>query len=73
MDIPPARWFEEPLTQGPMKGRHLDYNTYNMLLDWYYEIRGWDKNGVPKKTTLSRYGLEKEARELEAMGITLPT
>ncbi|HEW94113.1 MAG TPA: aldehyde ferredoxin oxidoreductase [Thermoprotei archaeon] len=73
MDMPPARWFEEPLTQGPMKGRHLDYNTYNMLLDWYYEIRGWDRNGIPRKTTLSRYGLEKEARELEAMGITLPT
>ena len=73
MDIPPARWFEEPLTQGPMKGRHLNYDTYNKMLDWYYDIRGWDKNGVPRKSTLAKYGLDKEAREIEAMGITLST
>lgn len=29
----------------------------DQLLDDYYEERGWDKNGVPTKTTLKRLGL----------------
>ena len=71
MDMPPKRWFDDPLTQGPMKGRHLSYEIYNQLLDWYYEIRGWDKNGIPRKSTLAEYGLSKEANELESFGISL--
>jgi len=70
-DMPPKRWFEEPLTQGPMKGRHLSYDVYNQLLDWYYEIRGWDKNGIPRKSTLENSGLSKEAREMENYGVKL--
>ncbi len=71
MDMPPARWFEEPLTQGPRKGAHLDYNVYNQLLDWYYEIRGWDSRGIPRKSTLIKRGLAKEAQYIESIGIKL--
>jgi len=28
------------------------------MLDWYYEIRGWDKRGVPKLETLRKLNLD---------------
>jgi hypothetical protein len=27
------------------------------MLDEYYRLHGWDKNGVPKKETIRRLGL----------------
>ncbi len=57
MDKPPVRWFREPLTKGPLAGSKLDLDKYEQLLDYYYEIRGWDKRGVPKKETLEKLGL----------------
>ena len=57
MDLPPARWFKEPLSKGPLAGKKLDIEKFNKLLDYYYEIRGWDERGVPKKSTLEKLGL----------------
>jgi len=57
MDKPPVRWFREPLTKGPLAGAKLDMDKYEQLLDYYYEIRGWDRRGVPKKETLEKLGL----------------
>jgi aldehyde:ferredoxin oxidoreductase len=71
MDIPPARWFEEPLTKGPRKGAHIDIDAYNKMLDIYYDIRGWDRSGIPRKSTMKRFGLTKEMKELESLGIVL--
>lgn len=70
-DMPPSRWFDEPLTKGPHKGRKLSRDNYTKFLDWYYELRGWDPNGVPRRDTLVRLGLEKEASEMEALGFKL--
>ncbi len=65
MDYPPARWFEEPLTKGPLKGSKLDRKKYDKLLSMYYEMRGWDERGIPRKTTLEKLGLSDVAAELE--------
>ena len=65
MDYPPTRWFDEPLTQGPSKGAHLDRDNYDKLLQAYYDKRGWDKRGIPTKATMERLGLKKEAAELD--------
>jgi aldehyde:ferredoxin oxidoreductase len=64
MDIPPARWFEEPLTKGPFKGAKLDRTKYEVMLQRYYRKRGWDERGIPTKTTLKRLGLEDVAKQL---------
>lgn len=64
MDYPPARWFEEPLTKGPLKGAKLDRQKYAAMLDGYYQKRGWDKRGIPTKTTLAKFGLDYVAEEL---------
>jgi len=57
MDCPPVRWFEEPLSQGNLKGQRLDRARYDEMLSRYYEIRGWDENGIPLKQTLDGLGL----------------
>jgi aldehyde:ferredoxin oxidoreductase len=66
MDMPPMRWFQEPLTEGKLKGNRLNLAEYNKMLTTYYEKRGWSKNGVPKKGTLDRLGLQDEAKQLGA-------
>ena len=65
MEIPPVRWFKEPLTEGPIKGSKLDLVKYEGLLKKYYRKRGWDERGIPKKTTLKKLGLSDVARQLE--------
>lgn len=65
MDYPPPRWFEEPLTKGPYKGTTLDKDKFDKLLDIYYEERGWDERGTPRKYTLEKLGLANIASELE--------
>jgi aldehyde:ferredoxin oxidoreductase len=64
LDVPPARWFKEPLTEGPLKGSKLDLEKYNAMLDTYYEKKGWDTQGVPKKATLDKLGLPDVAEQL---------
>jgi aldehyde:ferredoxin oxidoreductase len=64
MDIPPARWFEEPLTKGPFKGTKLNRTKYEVMLQRYYRKRGWDERGIPTKTTLKKLGLEDVAKQL---------
>ena len=45
-DTLPKRMLEEPISGGPSQG----YTTklYDMLHE-YYELRGWDSNGVPRR------------------------
>jgi aldehyde:ferredoxin oxidoreductase len=38
------------------------------MLSWYYELRGWDENGVPGMETLEKLGLKDVAKELEQNG-----
>ncbi|MFP3231328.1 MAG: aldehyde ferredoxin oxidoreductase family protein [Acidilobus sp.] len=64
-DMPPVKWFKKPLTKGPLAGAHLDYDKYNQLLDYYYDLRGWDHNGVPTRETLHRLSLDYVIPELE--------
>ncbi|MEM1545147.1 MAG: aldehyde ferredoxin oxidoreductase family protein [Candidatus Methanomethylicia archaeon] len=65
MDWPPQRWFNNPLTRGPFKGEKLDRSAYSKLLSWYYELRGWDENGIPRKATLKQLGLDYTIEKLE--------
>lgn len=57
-DTLPARCFNEPLPDGPPKGLKLEHQQFEKMLDGYYDVRGWDRNGVPKKNTLERLSLK---------------
>ena len=63
-DYPPDRWFEEPHSGGKMKGVKVDREKYEQMLSWYYELRGWDQNGIPLKETLDRLGLKDVSKEI---------
>lgn len=65
MDCPPARWFEQPLKKGALRGAKLDRAKYEVMLNMYYKKRGWDERGIPTKTTLERQGLREVAKQLK--------
>ena len=54
-DTLPDRLLNEPMPEGPAKGQTVNLD---ILLDAYYEIRGWDKNGIPTKEKLKELGLD---------------
>jgi len=59
----------EPATTGPTRGQALDATTLGLMLDNYYEIRGWDKaTGIPTRSRLEELGLKYAADELEILG-----
>ncbi len=64
MDMVPARWYTEPLTAGPMKGKKLDKAKYEAMLQIYYKKRGWDSRGIPTKSALTKLDLADVAQEL---------
>jgi aldehyde:ferredoxin oxidoreductase len=70
LDYPPAVWFDPANvdTDGPIAGQHLEYDKYDGLLQHYYDIRGYDKRGLPTKATLERLGLAAEANAAERYG-----
>jgi aldehyde:ferredoxin oxidoreductase len=50
---------------GPAKGAVVTKEELDLLLDDYYEARGWDKNGLPSKAQLKVLGLESYANIIE--------
>jgi len=65
MDVPPARWFDEPLTKGHFRGTTLDREKYNNMLQLYYNKKGWDNRGIPTKSILAKLDLQDVAQELD--------
>jgi aldehyde:ferredoxin oxidoreductase len=60
------RYYDEPAPDGlgKVRGSKIDRDKYNAMLNEYYEMHGWDKNGVPKKETLKKLGLDGEPSRL---------
>jgi len=67
-DYPPKRVFSEPCGEGAAKGKVLDLGRYEAMLDEYYEIRGYDKNGSPKLEKLKELGLDNVVETLKLKG-----
>jgi aldehyde:ferredoxin oxidoreductase len=54
----PWRFHHEPIPDGPRKGALIDPTAFEMMLDHYYQTRGWDpESGNPTERTLSELGL----------------
>jgi aldehyde:ferredoxin oxidoreductase len=49
----------KPLKGGVLKVTALDPAKFEEFLDQYYELHGWDRNGVPTKATIKRLGVAK--------------
>jgi len=61
-DALPERYFKEPTPVGlPIaKGKKIDRERFEVMLDEYYALHDWDRDGVPKKEALERLRLDKE-------------
>jgi aldehyde:ferredoxin oxidoreductase len=57
-DTLPYRVMNEPIPEGPAKGRYCPRETLDAMLDEYYELRGWSADGVPSDEKLTELGLK---------------
>ena len=56
-DMPSPRFYEEPPKTGATAGKITRYEDVLLLLDMYYEQRGWNANGIPTPETLEKLNL----------------
>jgi aldehyde:ferredoxin oxidoreductase len=63
-DYPPERLMSEPVPDGPNQGHCINRAEVDVLLDEYYDLRGWDRNGLPTAATLERCGLKAVAKSM---------
>lgn len=54
----PDRFFDEPIASGPKQGHILNREKFRQMIDLYYEMMGWDENGIPRPATLYDYDLQ---------------
>ena len=47
-----------------VRGKSLDREKFRQMIDEYYELHGWDENGVPRPETLEKLGLDGEPSHL---------
>ena len=68
-DMYEGRFMEEPVANGPAKGKRLDKKKWEEMLDEYYAVAGWDKKtGSPTRERLQVLGLDFIIKDLEKRG-----
>jgi len=62
----PERYFKEATPIGLPIVRHKKINRvkFEKMLDEYYNLHGWDKNGVPTKETLQKLEIEEDLSQI---------
>lgn len=58
-DSLPPRVFEETLPTGAAKGVKFQKRDFELMLDEYYKLRGWDLEGKPTREKLEELGIFK--------------
>jgi aldehyde:ferredoxin oxidoreductase len=72
-DTLPRRMFDAPLSGGLFKGEHLDRQQFAGMINEYYQLVGWDEDGIPVGETFLRLGLNEEWRTFQdRMSPTVP-
>jgi aldehyde:ferredoxin oxidoreductase len=66
-----GKWADEPIPNGPYKGEKIDPEKWELMLDDYYRMRGWNQDGVPEIKKLKELGLDDVASNLEKAGAYL--
>ena len=57
-DVLPWRMMNDPVTDGPHKGRTTNREQLDRMLDEYFQMHGWDaQTGIPTPETLEELGL----------------
>jgi aldehyde:ferredoxin oxidoreductase len=63
-DSLPPRILKEPVPDGVAKGSIITEDELKFLLDDYYAVRGWTKNGIPTKKKLIKLGIDDVSEEV---------
>jgi aldehyde:ferredoxin oxidoreductase len=61
-DSLPKRLFEMKVPGGMFKGETLDKQKLDKMIDKYYQLRGWDEDGIPTEETFNKFGLSSELK-----------
>jgi len=61
-DSLPQRILTEELQKGAAKGQRV--RKQDAFLDQYYDLRGWDRNGIPTEKKLKELGLGDLVRDI---------
>ena len=61
-DTLPWRVQHEPIPDGPSKGMHCPPEELDRMLDEYYDLRGWTRDGIPTPERLHALGVDLAAR-----------
>jgi len=69
-DVLPYRSMHEPIPAGPTKGMHCPPEELDRMLDEYYELRGWSREGIPTARKLRELGLEFTLSAARSAGAT---
>jgi len=68
-DLPPYRYYNEPVKSGPFKGESLSHERWEMMLDEYYALHGWDRvTSWQTRECLEELDLADVAGRLEEAG-----
>ncbi|MFW6041090.1 MAG: aldehyde ferredoxin oxidoreductase family protein [Thermoplasmatota archaeon] len=65
-DVLPERLLTEATNEGPSKDRKITRKNFESALDKYYDIRGWNEEGIPTMSILKKLDLPKIAEEIGA-------
>ena len=66
-DVLPEHFFTNP---SPGSGAlPVDREKFDELLGMYYQMKGWDENGLPARSKLEELDLKDVADDLEACGL----
>ena len=57
-DTLPERLMKEGIKGGASAGEIVSEEGFKLMLDEYYQVRGWTENGIPTAETLTELGLE---------------
>jgi len=60
-DTLPYRTMNDPIPDGVAKGSYVSQEELDLMLDAYYEARGWSNRGVPSDEKLDELGLSDYA------------
>jgi aldehyde:ferredoxin oxidoreductase len=63
-DTIPPRWTEDPLPSEGSKGAVVDPKGLEVMIDSYYEARGWTPEGLIPKEKLISLGLDDIAEDI---------
>lgn len=60
----PGRWLKDPMPEGASKGAVVKPDDLRMMINAYYQVRGWTPEGLIPKTKLIELGLEDIAEDV---------